>query len=426
LKPHKTMAFKSYRPRLYEHTHENSFFRNLSTQLSKTFTHQEGLNILLGNISCNGNPIDSIFISKGKIIVIDFKNYGGKLTFSENNAWQIHNGKDFVFVKGGGGIKNPFQQVNEYRFSLINFLSKKQKEILEPNHDNINLGHISAMVLFHQPITFDDNEIPQKINKYFCITDYINCINVIEDRASNQLNFSDIEINNILSALDINEGNLFEDKPELVMRPDPDETIYFSHTNYRLLPIELKPNDDEKFKELLLINKQATITTFYKNGTFKSTIWKAFNMTANSNIKGNLRSRPEFRNGNWQKLNIAKVVVEVIDQPLVRETSSSVKITEINGNDKTISNRESVIGWNHPGEIKSYFKIDKKWYGQNKVITVKFKKGNYVDKIYKYDHDKVYDQTITHLKEMYCWKKNGSYSSTNNIPAFAINLVTEI
>ena len=85
MKPHKTMAFKSYRPRLYEHTHENSFFRNLSTQLSKTFTHQEGLNILLGNISCNGNPIDSIFISKGKIIVIDFKNYGGKLTFSEKD-----------------------------------------------------------------------------------------------------------------------------------------------------------------------------------------------------------------------------------------------------------------------------------------------------------------------------------------------------
>jgi hypothetical protein len=34
-------------------------------------------------------------------------------------------------------------------------------------------------------------------------------------------------------------------------------------------------------------------------------------MTANSNVIGNLRSRPEYRNGNWQKANIIKVVVEV-------------------------------------------------------------------------------------------------------------------
>lgn len=115
LKKNQTMAFKSYLTRQYEHTHENSFFRSFSTQLRKSLGEVDGLNVLIGNISCNGHQIDSIFISKGKIIVIDFKNYGGKLTFSENNPWQIHNGKDFVFVKGGGGIRNPFQQVNAYR-----------------------------------------------------------------------------------------------------------------------------------------------------------------------------------------------------------------------------------------------------------------------------------------------------------------------
>ena len=34
-------------------------------------------------------------------------------------------------------------------------------------------------------------------------------------------------------------------------------------------------------------------------------------MNRKSNVIGNLRSRLEFRNGNWQKANIVKVVVEV-------------------------------------------------------------------------------------------------------------------
>ena len=78
-----------------------------------------------------------------------------------------------------------------------------------------------------------------------------------------------------------------------------------------ILPIILNPNDNEVFLETLLKTKTATITTFYKNGTKESKIWKAESMTAKSNIIGNLRSRKEFRNGNWQKANIVKVVVEL-------------------------------------------------------------------------------------------------------------------
>ena len=78
-----------------------------------------------------------------------------------------------------------------------------------------------------------------------------------------------------------------------------------------ILPIELIPNDNQEFLTALLKTKTATITTFYKNSTKESKNWKAERMTANSNVIGNLRSRPEFRNGNWQNANIVKVVVEV-------------------------------------------------------------------------------------------------------------------
>jgi len=90
-----------------------------------------------------------------------------------------------------------------------------------------------------------------------------------------------------------------------------------------VLPIELIPNNNEVFLNTLLKTKRATITTFFKNGTKESKIWKAERMTANSDVIRNLRSRPEFRNGNWQNANIIKVVVEV-------NNSSSQSILEKN------------------------------------------------------------------------------------------------
>lgn len=210
------MSYKAYLTRQYEHTQENMFFRLFSTQLRRIFREAEGLFTLIGNLSCNGHQIDALLIASGKIIVIDFKNYSGALTFSETNPWRISSGNDFVFVKGGGGIRNPYQQVYAYRRSLIDSLSNKKFVILEPNHDNFNLGHISCLVLFHQPITFNVNEVPQNIRMYFDIADINTCIETISDRNSVQLNLSNTEIEKILSALDIREENIYDD----VVEPD--------------------------------------------------------------------------------------------------------------------------------------------------------------------------------------------------------------
>jgi superfamily I DNA and/or RNA helicase len=208
------MGYKSYLTKQYEHSHENSFFRVFSLQLRNRFKDIDGLNILIGNLSCNGHQIDALFIASGKIIVIDFKNYGGTLTFSENNPWQMATGNDFVFVQGGGGIRNPYHQVNAYRFSLMQFLGDRQNDFLDPNHQSFNLGHLSTLVLFQQPVVFDHNLIPQKIQKYFGVADNNNCITTILDRNSIQLNLSDVEIEKILSVLDIQEENLYDETQE--------------------------------------------------------------------------------------------------------------------------------------------------------------------------------------------------------------------
>lgn len=87
-----------------------------------------------------------------------------------------------------------------------------------------------------------------------------------------------------------------------------------------ILPVELIPSDSELFKSELLKSKQAAITIYYNNGDNERKIWNASKMNQNSNILGNIRSRQEFRNGNWQKENISKVVVEV-DYNLSLKTS---------------------------------------------------------------------------------------------------------
>lgn len=77
------------------------------------------------------------------------------------------------------------------------------------------------------------------------------------------------------------------------------------------LGIQLNPASGSEFRRMLLLKKTAYITIFYKDGTSEQKTWDAHNFTETSNVLGNLRSRPEFRRGNWQKLGIEKVYVSI-------------------------------------------------------------------------------------------------------------------
>ena len=83
--------------------------------------------------------------------------------------------------------------------------------------------------------------------------------------------------------------------------------------NGNALNIELKPAAQSVFKTLLLQKKRANIITYYADGRVEKKIWDASNMSESSGVIINLRSRPEFRNGEWQKRGISKVVCEIED-----------------------------------------------------------------------------------------------------------------
>ena len=77
------------------------------------------------------------------------------------------------------------------------------------------------------------------------------------------------------------------------------------------LPITLEPSDPDLFKQELLISKKAEIEINYSDGRVEQKQWIARRFAVSSNVIRNLRSRPEFRSGNWQARGIQRVHVRV-------------------------------------------------------------------------------------------------------------------
>lgn len=76
------------------------------------------------------------------------------------------------------------------------------------------------------------------------------------------------------------------------------------------LQIELEPSSESVFKESLLRTQKAVFTIFYNDGRIVERSWDASKFSSSSNLMGNIRSRPEFRQGQWQKLGIRSVKVK--------------------------------------------------------------------------------------------------------------------
>lgn len=108
-------------------------------------------------------------------------------------------------------------------------------------------------------------------------------------------------------------------KPTHPTPPEPSTSVkqvYLQNTIYNepirsdTLQIELVPSDQRVFKIKLLEKKLAYIYIYYSDGKIEEKPWRAWAFRESSNVFGNLRSRPEFRQG-WQKRGITKVVVSI-------------------------------------------------------------------------------------------------------------------
>jgi hypothetical protein len=81
----------------------------------------------------------------------------------------------------------------------------------------------------------------------------------------------------------------------------------------RHLPITLTPSDPNEFREHFLLSRLAEIVITYRDGRVERKNWKGLNFSASSNVIGNLRSRPQFRDGQWQAEGIESIAVRVVE-----------------------------------------------------------------------------------------------------------------
>ena len=100
-------------------------------------------------------------------------------------------------------------------------------------------------------------------------------------------------------------------EPQLRLPPTPSSKETRWEGTGSTLPITLDPPNSEVFKAALLRTKEAWIEVMYHDGRKDVRRWDAKNIQPSSNVMGNLRSRPEFRSGNWRNSGIASVRVSI-------------------------------------------------------------------------------------------------------------------
>ena len=116
-----------------ENTHENIQFRRVATKLIEFFDQQNWDGILIGNpVSENFQRFraDAILLYNNGLIIIDFKDYSGKIELPETKetfegtSWYIDTleDKNRIIIKAGSKHINPFRQLRSYRSEFFNVI----------------------------------------------------------------------------------------------------------------------------------------------------------------------------------------------------------------------------------------------------------------------------------------------------------------
>lgn len=209
------MSLKIFKLEEYDHTHEREQFRKLCSILKDKYDTSSETHLLFANINFNGVPLDALLIKPDAIIVIEFKDYGGKVIAAENGDWKLADG---TVVKGGMG-KNPFVQTKNNKFAVITTFNT-----WFPNA-HVNLGHTSGVVVFNQPVTVDEHLISPKAKSWFHICDMDHVEDKISDITSPAIRYTDSDL-----------GKL----PKILNCDDPKYIVYESS---RLLQANIVPQN---------------------------------------------------------------------------------------------------------------------------------------------------------------------------------------
>ena len=165
--------------------YENTFFREFADILRKMFDKYSLDGLLIANSECEAEKrlqIDALLVTKKAVLIIDFKNFGGKITLPKNaksefdfGVWRNESGEQ---IKGGSSI-NPFIQLKTQKERFIKVVEKQIIGKLSQS-DSFNAFHTVRSVCFQKPIELI-GKIPSNEELNFFIFDKNNYLETIKD-----------------------------------------------------------------------------------------------------------------------------------------------------------------------------------------------------------------------------------------------------
>lgn len=166
--------------------YENTFFREFADNLKKMFDKYSLDGLLIANSECEAESrlqIDALLITPKAVCIIDFKNFGGKITLPKNaksefdfGVWTNENGEQ---IKGGSSI-NPFIQLKTQKERFIKVVEKHIQPKLPLRSSSFNAFHTIRAVCFQKPIELN-GKIPSNEELNFFIFDKNNYLETIKD-----------------------------------------------------------------------------------------------------------------------------------------------------------------------------------------------------------------------------------------------------
>lgn len=212
------MAVRCVRSSKFDTIHENRFWNKLKSVLDEEFSNSQEDLLLVGNIIIDGKQIDALCIKNDAIVVIDFKDYSGNLSISENSTWTI-SGEP---INSGG--KNPYIQLSAHKYAVLNQLKRR----LPDGYQNwINIGHINALVLFQQHIEYDitniQYDLSPSVSKWFNICDLKHVCQTLDEITSDSTLIKGENRKTLIEALGVTEivngGDISHEDDELAESP---------------------------------------------------------------------------------------------------------------------------------------------------------------------------------------------------------------
>lgn len=223
------MPLLVYRPKPFEHTEENKQFRAMCIELQHRIHSADArgkreLCLFAGNFNFNEKDFDAFLIKKNGILLIEFKNYGGKIKIT-NQEWTCEYDGHTCKVAGGSGGKTPMEQArnnrNAFKRGLVDSMAFTAEQA----------DKVASVVVFNHESEID-NRLRLNLSTWLQVCDNTRFFGIVEDIVSQDLNMSVKDMKNLAERIVLDDEYIFEEYSDmdfLEIWNDPDELESYSN-----------------------------------------------------------------------------------------------------------------------------------------------------------------------------------------------------